>query len=626
MGYSLQVGDYYRRRATKATVDQDETWNGRFEILSFRGVQMRNGEIILPPRFVTEELAGYKWYQTVMYEFLGSGAHFEVQDATGYNMNRALSRLFKRLPEQDDLELYEIESIRGLLHAGILNRRLMVKMSRGDSRSLDYGIWTSNPLVEAALRHVRAVVRNGCDWLDMFLAPLRVVKDIYGVAICEPLSHGLSEVQARIAYANQPHIKKALRQQWEKFLKRSHRVVLGEPADTSDPEAMFKHEVGKFRKAGRVYISYGMSCVQGGWVFEIFKARLCRRWDFSSVFGFEVIIDIFYGNDLSIKAPFITNGIYAALFSDDQKMTVYNSMWSDRYEIDISSCDSNNKRLTYGVLFSLVCDVVGIDMCEALIERLQSPITCRNPSDPEEFIRMQPQYILEGSGHETTTAVNDVASLLIVLEIVSVIVESGGISDGMRGRLERTIETGANFAGHKVTVVRRSCMQQQTFLKYSSFLSTEGEIVPMINLGTLFRSFGKIDGDLDHIKLGVTDAEFRNMSFERRAEVYVGNVVLGWKNEPSCSVFVALRARFRTGRKPIIRKDITDVDRSHHIISDEEVCKRYPHLTPVDLEELCHRIMDMRLGSVIVCKAIEEFFYVDYGLDRGQAFLNGYLV
>jgi hypothetical protein len=251
-----------------------------------------------------------------------------------------------------------------------------------------------------------------------------------------------------------------------------------------------------------------------------------------------------------------------------------------------------------------------------------------------EWIKIIFHSAFEGSGTTLTTILNHVGSYGIAVHFCRVL--EGVLAGG--GTVLDAYERGARMVGHQVTIdnwcVGTPVFEKIQFLKHSPLLSEDGEWIPVLNYGCIFRSLGTVDGDLSAVMLGVEDAEFRCMPWLDRMDRVVAGVVRGMKNEPSSIVLDALRERFTKGTNEVKLRyefDLLSADsdsadfvgqerlvfgkeRAFSYITTASICRRYD-LVENDLLNLVSAIHSITLGKDSVTEAVSGFYRVDYGID-----------
>jgi hypothetical protein len=296
------------------------------------------------------------------------------------------------------------------------------------------------------------------------------------------------------------------------------------------------------------------------------------------------------------------------IYSDD---SVYTGCYRDgrRYahNVDISSCDSGNGAGIFAIVHRAMAKFDPV-YADALIKQCRERIIINNPDAEAEVMKIKFEGPFEGSGSVLTTILNHFASLLIALSF-------SALTPAQEAPIRDSIITAAFLAGHVVTCSDDYCNRPEKlqFLKYSPAVSPSGGYILIRNYGCLFRNLGRVKGDLSHVQLGVSHGMFKTMSSTECGNLFISNVVAGYKNEPPSRLLNALRSRFTT--------NTTSVELDYRIIDDHprqevdelSVLSRYD-LSPGDVEQLAIEIENFMVGDVIVSPILTRIYAVDYEL------------
>lgn len=284
-------------------------------------------------------------------------------------------------------------------------------------------------------------------------------------------------------------------------------------------------------------------------------------------------------------------------------------------DVDISSCDSSN---TYAIFMLLAYVLhmlyVPFFLLKIFFAPTSAPAVARNPENPREYIRFRPVLNFEWSGWVGTTILNKISSLLIVCALFHryntlTPKEKGDLTDA---EFEALMKEAAQAVGFVITAVVRTEPAAQQFLKHSPLLCENGERVLAVNLGTFFRGFGEIIGELEAKHIGVRHSEFREMCLSERWERRMSALVQGMKNEPSCPVMMVLRRRFPSRGFASERYTVCAFDRSRHVIGYAGLIERYG----CGLHEwqlLVEQLESLKFTQVITSPVVTAILAVDYG-------------
>lgn len=181
---------------------------------------------------------------------------------------------------------------------------------------------------------------------------------------------------------------------------------------------------------------------------------------------------------------------YFVYFSDDSCLAVRTGEDVKRYNVDISSCDaSHTKSLFYAL--ERVTPECGKANIRTLIRQCESQITVKARYSKRERLRLKPLQPRLYSGCTLTTAINNLANVLIAKSIADECTKIGdnfGASD---------VSDAAERVGYIVTC--EDCTadwHHLQFLKHSPVLDVDGDLRAVLNLGVLLRLSGTSKGDV----------------------------------------------------------------------------------------------------------------------------------
>lgn len=179
-------------------------------------------------------------------------------------------------------------------------------------------------------------------------------------------------------------------------------------------------------------------------------------------------------------------------FSDDSCLSIRDKNGDvQRFNLDISSCDASHGPAIFETLLGLMpTDATRRDM-EALIKQCKSTLRVVSRGDKECKLKLKPRRPILMTGSTLTTAINNLANLLIGISIVSDYEPTSG------RETNRFITQAAENAGYIVTGAEPlENFEDVQFLKHSPVQSDDDQWHPMLNLGVLYRASGTCNGDL----------------------------------------------------------------------------------------------------------------------------------
>lgn len=376
-------------------------------------------------------------------------------------------------------------------------------------------------------------------------------------------------------------------------------------------ESKYKDEFGKIGKVGRLYANGSHLPLVDYFSAEIIKFYFKEEWvSLGSrmitigttncvIHGFCIYSDAVESDrsdalfNIVINIP--NNTFYYIFFSDDGFLVMNLDGHVSFYETDISSCDSSNGFGIFSILYSISIKL-GIDkMTKLLIEQCSRPTKVVNPSNPVEYVELQPETFFEYSGSKLTTVLNNIASVLIGSSIFD--------SIDQNIPLHTSIELGAAYVGYSVTQKFCKNLNSATFLK-RAFNGVNSWLV----YGPIFRSLGSMMVHRDTPDFyGVHKAKWVTMTHNDKFEFLLKSAVDGLVNEPGSVILDALRERTKSSCKNSGYVTVQDlVDR--YGVPDHEWYK------------FASLIANVNIRDVVVCDALCKIYHVDYGmsLDQGQ--------
>jgi len=457
--------------------------------------------------------------------------------------------------------------------------------------------------------------------------------------------------------ANLPHLKMKLRQAY----CRGIRLHDPENVLLDRMKAAVKNELSKFGKAPRLYQQMGRGCMYAPELVEFAKVLIdgihveCHE-------GVTMVVMVFgkrkdgdlekLFNDMA-DAMCCENLVVAGVYSDDMVIAGCVQTASGREvfakNVDVSSNDSSQDLPSFLTTF-MILNQVNRDRALGLVEQCMKPIEIVNPENRDEKVKVQFNGPFEGSGSTLTTLLNHVGSYLILMGTLFWMGQlvCGRPPCGPELTVEECIRRGAAEVGHMVTV--EDCaeggeiiFEKVTFLHMHPARVVErpevccsrrregGVWIPRIDIGCLMRKWGRVDGSMTHIKLGMGNspasiAVFGAMSPQQQMDAYCGGVVRGWKNEAECPILAALRHRFTTetsndvvvveGSKDSSRYQVRDdINYRDVTICPDTLRKRYD-LSNAEIEAIVCGIKSMHVGSFVVTSGVAKIMKVCYGVQE----------
>lgn len=451
-----------------------------------------------------------------------------------------------------------------------------------------------------------------------------------------------------------PHVKRELR----KAYVDGELLHYDEGIMVDKCKAKVKKEFAKAGKVPRLFVNYGSGCMYANEIPEYVKTCLdsdiedpvgdgvddvsrCAGQRIAGQRSFRLghlTYEIFIMakpkvDDLdkvflrAIDAMNTPNHLFFAIYSDDMIMT---GNWGGEQlaaNIDISSCDSSQGPLAFSIVGAMM-GKFNEDRAHGLLKQCMRPILVQNPDNMAEKFTLNFHGPFEGSGTVLTTVLNHVASYGIAHGIAKMMSSLGDDVKPSDGQLRCIIKRGASFAGHEVTAdlcgaVGGVVIEKLQFLKRSP-VDTNCGWKATLNLGCIFRALGTVEGDLNHIRLGLEVKDFRRLDWQSKMDTFLAGVLRGLKHEPSCLILKALRERFLPishgcsaqpgdiANVPWKNPELLYADNGGAIVNEESLGRRYGwHASEVD--KLINQILIIKVGDVAVSTACSMMYNIDYG-------------
>ncbi len=424
------------------------------------------------------------------------------------------------------------------------------------------------------------------------------------------------------------------RDERERFYEDMRNRLYGPSQLLNGANLYLKDELAKPRKAARLFGSFGQSTILELAGPEMAKKLVIGTHDLSRYIPTisRSRITIAESTDIGyVTAAFknletdLTLGFKSSLIFSDDSVIVCTCRDGSHFmaNIDVSSNDSSNDVGPFSVCYALHKSMFP-STAVYLFKLLTLPMKLTNPYGVGvERITFTPATVFESSGHVWTTLVNHVASFSGHAMVHHLMSEH---QPDNPEEAERMIRAGFASIGHEVTVEVCDCWADLQFLKRSPMMTYTGERIAALNYGAIFRSLGKIHGELTPVMLNLSTTEFSKLSLEERADIYMNGVLLGYKHEPGSIIMDALRARFvktnihqiHVERSYLAREEREPYHRhaymQKHVLTPDGLTARYG-CDYNELVKLAVYIENFTYGQEIATLALSRFYAKDYGLE-----------
>lgn len=291
---------------------------------------------------------------------------------------------------------------------------------------------------------------------------------------------------------------------------------------------------------------------------------------------------------------------YFCYFSDDSCYSVRDSNGDvHTFNVDISSCDSSHGDTLFKALIGTIPNPWKGDMTK-LVEQCKLPIRIQDLNNKKNVVILKPTRIRLYSGSTITTAINNLASLLIGVALA----ESHATTSA--GLIEAAFKV-----GYVITCTENETYSDLQFLKNSPVYDTDGVLRPLLNLGVLLRITGTCHDDLPGRK---------HIPLRQRALNFQRSVLQGAYPRVHFKLIDAMKRQAVEGQfiqddriESLLRYKVVQNDKYPvFTVSNSELYKRY-HLTPLQVEQV-ELLGQMSYGEHIANPGLSAVLEKDYDL------------
>jgi hypothetical protein len=230
--------------------------------------------------------------------------------------------------------------------------------------------------------------------------------------------------------------------------------------------------------------------------------------------------------------------LYFPFFSDDSCVSIRCSDGIFMANVDISSCDGSHTKAIFNFLRAVTRhDSRLFRFVDGAIKQCEMPLSLLSGATSKRVV-LKPTSPVLYSGSTLTTLINNFANIAIAFAIKTRLQARADIT---KAECKELVRFAAEAAGYIVTVDVCDTYHDLQFLKHSPCLNTQGEMVPVLNLGVMLRSFGSCWGDVPTFR-----KQFGSkLSFRQRRFLWNVAQVQCYKNCVTHPFLSALRSRFR---------------------------------------------------------------------------------
>lgn len=305
------------------------------------------------------------------------------------------------------------------------------------------------------------------------------------------------------------------------------------------------------------------------------------------------------------------NEVEFLCFSDDSCIAVRCMDGVILFNCDVSCCDGSN----FAPVFEIVKDVLSAhetdkEIVDEILSQCQRPCVIRNPANWHEkiFMRLREGEFALYSGSVLTTTVNNIANLLIATSLSTM-----NFSTMTKDQVASSIVSGAAQAGYLVKAQMCEHVEDLQFLKYSPLYTKEGDIMPVLNIGTWLRGDGTCSGHMPGSS---------RIPWKRRCELYRSGVIESRVHSGEHVIAAAYRTHITkatSGRERRVKErvQLSWLERQAGKFTQKPVltmslARRY-RLQEFEVLELAQMIKHYGVGYKISHPTIERIIAKDYG-------------
>lgn len=609
---------------------QEDKRRYAFEVLQSKGARLEDGALIyntpkgdkpLRKYLVALDMVGHEEFERAAVTANNQAAALtRVLKARGgslesdqeYTLNQ-LEILFDLVPPLDfiltdaRLEItptaYTFSSVKSTNHDLLLER----KGKRYDKRTLELCQYIRSKYTAKPSEYF--LVRQ---WTYMFNVVDPLLRNVAyaSTVIWMVFFHVIS---FRYFYSDLPHAKRTLRKTLGMKLANGEAYVGGNYVNEITAEV--KDENMKYDKPPRLFFSLGLFApLYGGYWLDMAKQYMKRERYFECN-GFIAYVEFLPDNSPEAIADWFARA-YERVHSNEKSVSfvtcgddmamVSNIDGPMFWEVDISSCDASVGTGMFNLVsHQLLAMGVPQDQVRGLVGQCTKPFRIRNPNNLGEFLlaKFFGYYLI--SGTVLTTFAGTWSSMMIIGSILA------GLEQGLRE--PEDFAPKVKDLGFVVTIEPRTHFVGLTFMRRFGCPSVDGKILAPQCLGAVGKSLGKIIPELSESVI----PNSRGMTLEQRAEIFLGAVLEGWKNEPSYQFLNNLRKSFKF--KQEVKEQYLDHLRRQYKspvrgnLDEDALCLRYG-FTRFEYEELCGALNGLRLGDRLHSDVLTKIFSIDYGM------------
>lgn len=361
------------------------------------------------------------------------------------------------------------------------------------------------------------------------------------------------------------------------------------------------------------------AAMMGGWMMDYFKE--------SMEVGFTTkYLEMFFMPSPSIAALkqafsrlLYDSSVYVCIyyFSDDVICRINCRDGPLISNADISACDGSHRTPLMHSLEDFMKSCVPAaarPYVRLLFEQLECDFIVAPPGQRSERVKVKTDGVARlFSGSVLTTFMNNYAVNMAGVKLNAMMRDRLENDGFLPTRLEAKGMLAAAFAavGYILEVDDSPTVDPRRlqFLKHSPAF-VDGEVVPYLNLGVLFRGFGTVDGDYQGKK---------KLGMPERVRQQNAGVVMSRVHAGEHCIAEAFRAAFpvRDGDSVVLSGSVHEVMDQPSLprvrIPSSELALRYS-ISEAEVEHVAEVVRQSRQGQLIYIPAVARFLELDYGV------------
>jgi len=301
---------------------------------------------------------------------------------------------------------------------------------------------------------------------------------------------------------------------------------------------------------------------------------------------------------------------FFVLFSDDSCLSIRVNGKVHMFNLDISSCDASHGPELFKLFENLSSETNIAEVLHILVEQCRLPIKVRDVNHKSRRVQLEYVHPRLYSGSTITTAINNLANILIAVAISEADFSNGNVGD--------IVTTAALRSGYVITSEKCETYHDLQFLKHSPVIDEEGNLRPLLNIGVLLRMSGTCRGDLPGRKTeSLTDrAQLFQQGLLQGAYPRVSFPLIdNMKRQPSPTLSTRTHDQVNSRIKKMFEHKVNADE--FFSVDSVEMWQRY-RLTEQQIFEVEEVFGNMTVRQHLSSQALGQILQIDYGLRESE--------